>query len=74
MNQMNQINSLNSIEAVVLDEAVANALEVLKRHNAMQIKRISAFGMSLLQCEAHACDTPALLDACAKVGVDAYIR
>jgi len=71
---MNQINSINPIEVVASDETVAKTLEILKRHNAMQIKRISAFGMSLLQCEVQACDAPALLDACAAHGVDAYIR
>jgi len=71
---MNQINSINPIEVVASDETVAKTLEILQRHNAMQIKRISAFGMSLLQCEIAAADTPALLNDCANCGVDAYIR
>ena len=70
----NQINPINLVELVINDEYVANALSILKGHNAMRIGKIPAFGVTLIQCEIAAADTPALLRDCANCGVDAYIR
>ena len=71
---MNQLITINPVELVVADEYAAEALNVLNRHNAMRINRISAFGISLLQGYVSASDTEALLSDCANCGVDAYIR
>jgi len=70
----NQINPINLVELVINDEYVANALSILKEHNAMRISKIPAFGVTLMQCEIAAADTPALLSDCASYGMDAYIR
>ena len=71
---MNNLKPLNMIELVTDDNDFAKALNVLKHHDIMNATRISAFGVSLLQCTIRGCDVKEFLDDCFRHNIDAYIR
>ena len=71
---MNNPKPTNLLEIVTDDKDFAKALSVAKRYDIMDATRISAFGMSLLQCYVREEDVEGLLTDCAKHQIDAYIR
>jgi len=71
---MDNLTSLNVLEIVTDDKDFAKALSIAKQHNVMRPSRISAFGISLIQCYVRKEDMEGLLNDCFMHNIDAYIR